>query len=186
MNDTYIIETSKHIPVIYNHFNRLQYVIRATSKDETRRNLKCVHIQDGIYYGTDGHRLHVYSPDCDNLPVDYIIPDGNYDVLTNNKKQIIFRLADVDFPDIDRILSYRRHNGIDPFMASNDPKNHNFYLFTYYVITQTEQAFNLDYLRDAIFTGELIFDRTTKEKGGMSPLVIGNDSQFAMIMPLKV
>jgi hypothetical protein len=184
-NTIYIIENEGRFGSVTQHFESLKYIIKAKSVDDTRKNIMCIHVEDGIYYGTDGCRLHVYSPEYDELPVRYLIPDGDYEVLTNNAKHIILRSVDVTYPDVWRVLNYRRYNGIDKFVAVNDKKRNNYDVFVYHLLTGTKQCFNLGNIKDAMFTGEITFDRTKEDKNWMHPIVFGNEKQFAMIMPLK-
>ena len=90
----------------------------AIGNDEIKNKaLTYIHIDDGIYYTCDGHRLHCFLPDYDELPTSFNLPDGEYNLITANKKQIILQSIDepATYPDINRFLNYRRHNGIPDY-----------------------------------------------------------------------
>ena len=184
--NTYIIDKSIKAAVIEKHFSRLSWLIKAIGKDEAKNEaLAYVHIADGIYYTCDGHRLHCFLPDYHELPASFNLPDGEYNLVTANKKQIILQSIDepVTYPDINRFLNYRRYNGVAAYFLRSTSA-HDLSMFNHHIISNTGQCFNLDYIKDAVFDGTITFDRTDAGKG--NALVLGCENQFAMLMPIRV
>ena len=183
---TYIIDKIIKAPVIEKHFFQLSWLIKAIVKDETRNKaLTYTHIANGIYYTCDGHRLHCFLPDHDELPTSFNLPDGEYNLVTANRKQIILQSIDepVTYPDINKILNYRHCNGIPAYFLQSTTA-HDLSLLNHHIISNTGQCFNLDYIKDAAFDGTITFDRTDTGKG--SALVFGCETQFALVMPIKL
>ena len=184
--NTYIIDKSIKAAVIEKHFSRLSWLIKAIGRDETKNKaLAYVHIADGIYYTCDGHRLHCFLPDYDELPASFNLPDGEYNLVTANRKQIILQSVDepAEYPNMNRFLNYRRYNGIDPYYLKS-ASSPDLSLFNYHITSNTGQCFNLDYIRDAVFEGKIIFDRP--DIGKESAIVFGCEDQFAMVMPMRL
>jgi hypothetical protein len=184
--NTYIIDKIIKAPVIEKHFFQLSWLIKAIGKDETKNKaLTYIHIANGIYYTCDGHRLHCLLPDYDELPTSFNLPDGEYNLVTANRKQIILQSIDepVTYPNIDHILNYRRCNGIPAYFLQSTTA-HDLSLLNHHIISNTGQCFNLDYIKDAAFDGTITFDRTDAGKG--SALVFGCETQFALVMPIKL
>ena len=101
--NTYIIDKGIKAAVIEKHFSQLSWLIKAIGKDEAKNKaLAYIHIADGIYYTCDGHRLHCFLPDYNELPASFNLPDGEYNLVTANKKQIILQSIDepVTYPNI--------------------------------------------------------------------------------------
>lgn len=184
--NTYVIDKIIKTAVIEKHFLQLSWLLKAIGKDETKNKaLTYVYIADGIYYSCDGHRLHCYLPDYDQLPVSFNLPDGEYNLVTANRKQIILQSVDkpATYPDMNKFLNYRRNNGIDPYYLKST-SSPDLSLFNYHIVSSTGQCFNLDYIRDAAFEGKIIFDRTCI--GKESAIVFGSEDQFAMVMPMRL
>ena len=184
--NTYIIDKSIKAASIEKHFFQLSWLIKAMGKNETRNKaFTYIHIADGIYYTCDGYRLHCFLPDHDQLPASFNLPHGEYNLVTANKKQIILQSIDelVTYPDINRFLNYRRHNGI-PAYSLQSTTSLDLSLLNHHIISNTGQCFNLDYIKDAAFDGAITFDRTDAAKG--SALVFGCETQFALVMPIKL
>jgi len=184
--NTYVIDKSIKAAVIEKHFFQLSWLLKAIGKDETKNKaLTYLHIADGIYYACDGHRLHCFLPDYDELPTSFNLPDGEYNLVTANKKQIILQSIDepVTYPNMNRSLNYRRYNEIPPYVLESTT-SHGLSLLNYHIISNTGQCFNLDYIRDAVFDGTITFERTDADNG--NALVFGCETQFAMVMPIKL
>lgn len=194
MEKTFVIENRKSIGPIGNHFSSLSWLIRAKSKEDLRLALTMIHVKDGIYFATDMHRLHVYCPNTEELPVNYILPDGNYEVITNNKNQIIFRAVPegvCTYPDIWKILSYRPQNGIKPikihfgYKRDKDKEIVQLTKLAKHIYSNSDKTFRLDYLKDAIFEGTIRFEKDA-QGGEFRPIVFGNDEKIAVIMPSSI
>ncbi|MGA9110470.1 MAG: hypothetical protein WB290_09255 [Smithella sp.] len=184
--NTYIIDKGIKAAVIEKHFSQLSWLIKAIGKDEAKNKaLAYIHIADGIYYTCDGHRLHCFLPDYNVLPASFNLPDGEYNLVTANKKQIILQSIDepVTYPDINCFLNYRRYNGIDQYYLRST-SSHDLSKFNHHIISNTGQCFNLDYIKDAVFEGKIMFDRS--DVGTESALVLGCETQFAMLMPIRL
>ena len=108
-----------------------------------------------------------------------------YSTRGQDKKQIILQSIDepVTYPNIDHILNYRRCNGIPAYFLQSITA-HDLSLLNHHIISNTGQCFNLDYIKDAAFDGTITFDRTDAGKG--SALVFGCETQFALVMPIKL
>jgi hypothetical protein len=168
-----------------NYFNGLEWLIRARANDETRRNLGMISCRDGFLCCTDGHRLHLFAPDYDQLPADCLIPDGLYEVKAHTKKQIILVLNEegLQYPEYWRVLEYKRHNGIKPIdIAFGKNVNTALTYYAYHISTSTHKMINLDYVKDAMIEGHVMFETDGQDIG---PLVMGNGEQLAVLMPLK-
>lgn len=183
MSKLIMIPKTNTYPVLIEHFESLLWLIKAVSKDEVFTGMyKTIMVKDGICYATDGHRMHVYEQ-SDNLSLDYYLQDGRYKIESVNKKQIIFsvREDDDDFPDVERVLSYRAHKGIHSFAADDSSNNYSWFLYHVY---RNATLFYEPYLKDAFMYGNLDFERTGYNQ--TSGLVFGNGHQIAMVMPLKL
>jgi hypothetical protein len=193
MEKTYIIDRSYGgtvFPIIANHFDALVWLFKARSNDPKRENLRHFHIENGIYFATDGMRMHVYTPEIpEELPKrpEFFPEDGNYEVVSCTKKQIVFRTAQEDFvyPDCWRVLSYRPTNGIPTFNGSSYRDGlRDFGRFVYHVYRHQAREFNLNYLEDAFMKDcDIKFERHSNSDIG--PLIMGNENRFAVVMPLK-
>lgn len=194
--ETYVIENRKTIGSIGKYFNQLEWLYRAMSKDETRRNISVIHVDNGIYFATDGSRLHVVSPDIEELPntPEYNLPDGDYKFLQINKKQIILQKEDdIIYPDVWSILAYKPRNGIRPMIIARldkkDYRKANLNRLIFHIISKTYNMFDINLIDDAMFEGEIHFEQYSKNYGcqnpDMSPIIMGNCDQFAVVMPLK-
>jgi hypothetical protein len=184
--NTYIIDKSIKAAVIEKHFSQLSWLIKAIGRDETKNKaLAYIHIADGIYYTCDGHRLHCFLPDYDELPASFNLPDGEYNLVTANKKQIILQSIDepATYPNLNVILNYRRCNGV-PAYFFRSTTSHDLSLLNHHIISNTGQCYDLDYIRDAAFDGTITFDRMGL--GELDGLVFGCKNQFAVVMPINL
>src|SRR5271157_3872371 len=184
--NTYIIDKNIKAAVIEKHFFQLSWLIKAIGRDEAKNKaLAYIHIADGIYYTCDGHRLHCFLPGYDELPTSFHLPDGEYNLVTANKKQIILQSIDdpATYPDINRFLNYRRYNGVAAYYLRSTSA-HDLSMFNHHIISNTGQCFDLDYIRDAAFDGSITFDRMGL--GELDGLVFGCKNQFAVVMPINL
>jgi hypothetical protein len=182
-----LMPISGNVPAWQEYFDALEWTLRARSKDGTRQNLRMLNSKDGFLACTDGNRLHVYQPDYDDLPLDCVIPDGNYEVTTATKKQIILTSdgSGRDFPDYWKILDYKAHNVISPIdVYYGSEKQYCDIFFTrlvYHINTQSKKMINLDFVKDAMVEGQLNFQTDGRDLG---PLFFGNGSRLAVLMPI--
>ena len=134
VNKTIIIEKDKTSALSWhNYFNAIHWLIRARNiQNDTRIALKMIYVEDGFMCCTDGHRLHVYAPDYEELPAECLLSNGLYEVKTANKKQIILTWNDEgwSFPDYWKILNYRpidnlksKHFGINSKKIQRNDKD---------------------------------------------------------------
>ena len=182
MNRTMIIEYWKVMPVVANHFNSLLWLVKAASKDELRVNIyQTIHVEQGICYCTDGHRMHVYSQDEECLPADFYIVDGNHLIKSATKKNIVLVEKDLEdlFPDVNRILDYI------PDRTLNGQFYGDFSSFTFDIFSKLKTLVNIDYLRDAYMPDENVSFERPAGREDRSALLFGNESRLAMIMPLR-
>jgi hypothetical protein len=190
MEKTYVIERGqKHNPILGNHFDALRWLEKATCKEKMRQDIfRTIHIQDGIFFSTDGYRANVYCPNYDELPnqEEYMLPDGNYTVVSANNKQIILRgKENSSFPDIWRILSYRpAANGIGEFYGHSRKDWPSFDDFVYHLYREQKRKFRMKHLEDFYFDGKIKFERQENGDELNSPLVMGNEERLSIIMPL--
>jgi hypothetical protein len=177
-----IIEYWKALPIAANHFNSLLWLVKAASKDETRVNIyQTIHVEQGICYCTDGHRLHLYSQDDECLPADFTIADGNYLIKSVTKKNIVLVEKDPDdlFPDVNRLLNYV------PNMTLKGESYGDFSSFTFDIFSKLKTLINIDYLRDAFMPDENVSFERPAGREDRSALLFGNETRLAMIMPLR-
>lgn len=187
--NTVIIEKDrfKNMPGWDAYFSGVEWTIKARHTDVLRKPLTLLSAQDGFLCCTDGHRLHLFMPDYDELPADCLLPDDLWEIKSSTKKQIILVTNDegLDFPDYWRILDYKPHNGIEP-MSIHINKNNDFTAgltrLSYHINTRTGKMISLDYMKDALFEGDINFETDGRDTG---LLAMGNGSQLAILMPLK-
>jgi len=77
------------------------FVAHAASKDDTRKPMMGLHVEDGIMYATDGRRLHYIPTHLD---------DGEYEIVKCLKNEVQFKKIDepdYQFPSVKRIIPER-------------------------------------------------------------------------------
>lgn len=184
MPETIIIPNEKKaFPVLVRQYEGLMWLIRACApKGDKRLYLEQTFlVQDAICFATDGHRMHVFCQEDDDLREDMLLRDGQYKIESATKKSLILTRKPDDslaYPNPWVILKYRPYNGIP------DLRPDSYSRFLYHVCTNVG-LFDKKYLSDAF-----IPDMTLHfEKMGASPLsgvVFGDENQFAVVMPLKL
>lgn len=183
MLETILIKSYKN-PQACRHFDALKWLIAAAAnKDVKRANISdAFAIIDGMYFATDGHRMHIYQPDSDELPLDYRLADGEYDVKQATKSQILLQKRDINmFPDVWRPLQYRPFNGLPDYMPSQ-LESYALSTFLRYVY-QHIGLFNVKFLSDAFMPlVNMHFERTGD--GEYAALVFGNETRVAVVMPI--
>lgn len=105
-----VIENSRTIPLLSEHFANLCWVCKAAAKaPDIREYVKQkIHAQDGILCATDGHRLHLYLQDLDSLPESVCVPDGLWEIKSKNGKLIVLERVDNEelvFPNYWNVFS---------------------------------------------------------------------------------
>jgi hypothetical protein len=160
-------------------FDGIKWAIAARSKDATRYSITCINIDGGLIVATDGHRLHIYTPERD-------IDAGMYEVLKETKDIIVLRSGDTDgfkYPDYERVFPQHTHNGINDITSPTD-KNQLLNLVANHVIKHAENDYDVTYLADAIPMGE---DIHFEQSGENRPLIIRNQifTKAAVVMPLR-
>lgn len=186
MAETLIIETSKVMSVVCDHFDKVLWTLKARSTDPLRLAVNAVCSDQGCLVCTDGHRMHLYWPDFERLPTRYSIPDGVYDVVSTTKKTIILRRDDeIEYPQYWRILDYRHPvNGIPSKCFCKDKDYPTLGVSQYLRHVLRETLFDYAYLLDAFMPNETIcFERAGNRQ--MDAIVMAGCDRLAMIMPIK-
>lgn len=104
---TIIIENYKAVSCMRNHFDTMQWVISARTKDKAKYLFEYVNVSDnGTIACTDSHRLHIYNPDYENIPENYKIPKGNYIVISATKQSIVLQEVENSerFPNYEKVI----------------------------------------------------------------------------------
>jgi hypothetical protein len=179
MNKTMIIEGWKTSPVTTTHLSNLLWLAKVASKDDSKPNIyQTIHVEQGICYCTDGHRMHVYNQDGEYLPADFFVADGNYLIRSATRKNIILveKDTDVPYPDVNQLLNYTPDRTLTGMLYSD------FSLFTFDIFSKLKTLISIDYLHDAYMPDERVsFERPA----GGNALLFGNESRIAMVMPLR-
>lgn len=183
-----VIENSRAIPLLSEHFANLCWVCKAAAKaPDIREYVKQkIHAQDGILCATDGHRLHLYLQDLDSLPESVCVPDGLWEIKSKNGKLIVLERVDNEelvFPNYWNVFSPKalqigRYDARD----ATDKDAHDVSLgeFLYHAHVNTGMYFNHGYITEAFIPGYEL----TIEKHGKAMLVLGNDKILAAVMGL--
>lgn len=191
MSNTIIIEGAKScLPILGHHFDSMQWVLNARSKDTTRA-IQYLYCDDGWLVCTDGHRMHVYVPYFEELPMHLQMENGMYDVVSMTKSKIILtRIEDpnIEFPDYYRIMQYKPVNGIQPFHSDlpyrSKPYDRSLVLSRFYRHVYQIAHFNCEYLAQALwYDDEIRMERTGRND--MSALIMAGRDKIAVIMPIK-
>ena len=188
MSDTMIIPFNKSYPVTRDHFNSLIWLFKASApeKDDRRQLARSFKVEDGICYATDGHRLHVYNQNTtDELPAAQHIPDGVYKIVSATKSQIIISAKDdTFFPDHNCVLRYRPVKCFDGSAIYSSDARYGGGFSSFLRVVYQLGAYMIDYLTDAFIPDQQVWFEKSGP-GELCALIIGNDRQIAMVMPLK-
>ena len=155
------------------NFARVQYVIRAVSKDKCKPVFTRLYSDGGNIVGGDSHRLHI-APAPEN------IPDGFYDIIKNTAQEIILEPSAVDgqFPKYKQVIPSGRPDPVE--LAVYDAKTGGarcvFELFTAGV------CLNINYIADACKDN---YGMTVSVAGDAEPVVISSALGTAVIMPIQ-
>lgn len=166
-------------------FEAIAWAIKVRSKDEMRKNLQMILIDNGQVLATDGHRLHLSK-------VERAIDNGLYNVVLANAKTIVLEkdTEGYEYPDYKRVIpdadtmpeataTVHRNNGDKTQL-----------LRAVYQMCSVK----LDYLLDAYMPETTC---TVRHYGGSKALTITEDrtgenegdpriiDRLALIMPLK-
>jgi hypothetical protein len=160
-------------------FERLQWVLKARSTDETRENISgfCVEAENK-FVCTDGHRLHVGTID---MPLQ--VPVGVYRIIVCNNKTVI--------AELDRTLSFPGYGKVFPSYEPDAVLEANYDAGTYGLkgdfdffisdVVSLGYPVNLTYLRDLFGSGGQV---TVKVYGDAKPIVLEAIGRRAILMPL--
>ena len=154
-------------------FNRLSWVIKARSNDESRLKINGVNFSCGVATATDGHRLHMAC-------IEREIPDGNYIVKSATGKLIVLETdtADFAYPDVERVWRKRQGEYVKTVTTNSDPSR-----FIYEVYNSGD-LYNIKYLNDVYMPDtEMVIDIEPNHK---RPAVFYNyrKDMAALLMPL--
>jgi len=160
-------------------FDGIRWAISARSKDDRRENIKCIKADCGVVVATDGHRLHLYTPNRE-------IKDGCYEVVTDTAKTIVLEPSNETYPDYERVFPSDTHNGIEPIDTPDDAQQRNNIILNR-VLKHSDLCYNTKYLSEACPCGEsLSFQQFGDlDFGG---LVVRNSdySKASIIMGMKI
>ena len=84
------------------HATGIQFLLRAISKADTRVQLQCIQVKNGLTYATDGKRLHTVP--TEELPA---IEPGIYKPLKDKGGLVLLKQEDTDFPNCDMVIPDR-------------------------------------------------------------------------------
>lgn len=131
----FVIERSKSL-----EYQRLQWVLRAMSQDETRYFLCGVHIDDrGNMVATDGRRMHIWR----NCP----IKQTGFFRAVATSKAVFLTPADGQFPNWERTYPENLPEVIDGISFSSI-KRHDLSPSIFKLFRKTGACFNLNFILD--------------------------------------
>ena len=156
-------------------FDGIRWVISVRSKDAKRDNIRSINIDSGVMVGTDGHRLHLYTPERE-------LKDGTYEVVTDTAKTIVLEPSDVMFPDYERVFPQDTHNGIKPINTPSDTQRRDNSVLNG-VLKQSDLCYNTKYLSEACPCDETLHFLQSEHA-----LIIRNSdySKGAIVMELRI
>jgi len=147
------------------------------SPRDARAHIKHLHVKDGHIRGTNGDRMHMVK-----LPEDSEFENGFYEVIKNNKAELILNYADSDtqereYPCIESLLA------IEGNILPGEFDNVDAYVRI--IRTMPEDiCINYDYVKDIFCQGDA-FDITVNPKQHCA-VVFRNEIKIAAIMPIKM
>ncbi len=185
MGNTPLVFTCKDNP---SDFDRIAFVIRATSKDNTRPYLQVVHIESAKtgcrLVGTDGKRLH-------SAEITQMIPSGDYKpVMTKDTIGLAPLDYAVQFPNWQRIVptntTMKGVIDLERTGFGRDEKLTENLAIAFNALTkQTGETINLRYLEDLPKKTWEIHTQNTRGKPIMLRQRGAEKAVFAVIMPLS-
>jgi hypothetical protein len=157
-------------------FDNIMWTLKARSNDKTRTSISGVFVDGGMMVCTDGHRLHCCLTNRE-------LKNGNYDVKSATKKQIILTENDYQFPDYQRVFP-KNTSFSQPFHCNG--KKFRFLHEVYKNYTADNESFDDDFLNDSYMENSEVM--ISKEMNRVfSPMVIyDGESKAALVMPCKL
>ena len=156
------------------NFARVQYVLRAVSKDSGKPVLTCLYSDGGNIVGCDSHRMHL-------APAPESLPDGFYDITKNTAQEIILEPSAVDgqYPNYKQVIPSGRPDPVE--LAGYDAK------FTggaccVFQLYSAGVCLNINYIADACKDN---YNMTVSVAGELEPVVISSALGTAVIMPIR-
>ena len=122
-------------------FDGIKWAISVRSKDVRRESVCCVNMSEGVLAGTDGFRMHLYTPERE-------IENGNYEVITDTAKLIVLEPKDVEYPEYERIFPSDTHGNIESIFTPSD-KQEKDNLILNGILKNSDSCFNTKYLSEA-------------------------------------
>jgi DNA polymerase III sliding clamp (beta) subunit (PCNA family) len=176
MESTNLIRLSKQHP---NHAG-LYWVNKArTDNTDTRYALKYIKVDNDQAIATDGHRMHIYK-------LDTVIPDGHYEVVTCNKKEITLLRTDdeITFPDYKRVIP---ESGNGKVVHINGYPDKIAQSYTTLVRAMEKNTVNYQYYTDIASAG-IEWKAEIQNTTGYEPIKLTseNGDYLAVVMPIRM
>ena len=156
-------------------FDGIKWAISVRSKDIRREAICCVNMSEGVLCGTDGHRMHLYTPERE-------IENGNYEVITDTAKLIVLEPKDVEYPEYERVFPEVTTRVIDPIFTPSD-KQQKDNLILNKILKNSDSCFNTKYLSEGCPCNESLF---FEQAEGRIIIRNGDYSKSAIIMALSI
>jgi DNA polymerase III sliding clamp (beta) subunit (PCNA family) len=156
-------------------YTGILWVLKARSTEESRYHLHYIASKNGELIATDGHRLHIYKPEM-------IIKDGNYEVITSNKNEIILEgVKEIEFPSWEQVFPKGKPS--EEIMIECHSKDMGS-AYTRLVRKLPEpNTINLKYFEDLL----CICDRVTFSiYGENEPIKLVSGKYRGLIMPIRI
>jgi len=164
----------------------LEFVLRAMPSPKERgyvsENVKSLHVEDGQFVATDGKRLHFTK----NFLAEALgVPDGNYTVMTVDKKnkKVFLEKNDSQFPAWKRIPSAEYGRTIK--IAQGDDKE----VWVMTVLKNVPHNIKIKYLEDMFLKDgrtEWFVAQKKDDEDGTGPLTFCNDRVSAIVMGISI
>jgi hypothetical protein len=162
-------------------FDTIQWVLKARSKDDMRKNITGVNVSSGVFCCTDGHRLHAAAIET------FDVPDGSYFVKSSNKSIIVLELNDYDFPQYERVFPVFNPKHFGTYSGNGDGYGRSkFVKDVYRNFTSDSIGMNLDYLLDAFIPDVEIEIAGEGRKGKPVVFWAPEPCKAAIVMPLNM
>ena len=157
----------------------VKWTVKAKSKEESRYGLFNVLSTGKRIVATDGHRMHIYKLQTEE------IPKGIYEVI-EAKGMIIFNLTNKqisEFPDWMAVIP--RHKRAITIKVMGNPKEDNVEaVATLFRAMPEDRVVNLKYLSDALGDGDIW--KVNVDKEANDALLFRNGRKVAVVMPMRL
>jgi hypothetical protein len=160
----------------------VEFVLKATTKDQTRLNLNNVFFDGACFWGTDGQRMHYYYMNNTDIAL------GAYEVISKDKKTIVLDKSDLTYPDIFMLIKdliYKKDR--EEIEIGLDKNIQNTSIAYSKIIKRLpdnngrEETLNFKFLEDL-----LPDNYTACITGYGDPVWLGNHNKGAALMPLRI